>query len=220
MTLKYIEIDYNNVKTDTYGYLRYKGKRVHRIVWENHFGEIPPKYEIHHINDNKLDNSIDNLSCVSSEEHHFLHSNFVIVDGKRFRKCPDCNLILHETEDFYTKGNCYNTICKNCCRLRTKKYKYKRIREIEGDSGLRFIPKDGDWNNISQNNRVLITQEEFDMRRSKIFKKNDCLYKECGRCGVTKSLDEMRTNSKTIYKVDNICKQCNNKCQRKKGINK
>lgn len=44
-----------------------------RWIWTKHNGEIPNKYEIHHIDGNKLNDDIGNLICVSSKDHGKLH---------------------------------------------------------------------------------------------------------------------------------------------------
>jgi hypothetical protein len=47
------------------------GKRtlMHRYVWEKEKGEIPKGYDIHHINEIKSDNRIENLECLPKAEH-------------------------------------------------------------------------------------------------------------------------------------------------------
>jgi hypothetical protein len=50
----------------------------YRSIWKKHFGEIPKDengqtYEIHHIDRNRNNNSIDNLMCVSKDEHIEIH---------------------------------------------------------------------------------------------------------------------------------------------------
>ena len=42
---------------------------VHRAVWENFNGEIPPELMINHIDGNKLNNSLDNLEVVTNREN-------------------------------------------------------------------------------------------------------------------------------------------------------
>jgi hypothetical protein len=56
-----------------HGY-HYCGKKLlHRLIWEHYNGTIPKGYIIHHKNGNKLNNSIDNLQCMSQSEHCRLH---------------------------------------------------------------------------------------------------------------------------------------------------
>ncbi len=45
----------------------------YRKIWQQTFGEIPENYEIHHIDGNRCNNSIENLACVSIEEHYRIH---------------------------------------------------------------------------------------------------------------------------------------------------
>ena len=50
----------------------------HRTIYEANFGPIPKdetdrSYEIHHIDGDKNNNSIDNLKCVSIQEHYDIH---------------------------------------------------------------------------------------------------------------------------------------------------
>lgn len=48
--------------------------QMHRYVWEQHNGPIPAGYIIHHINGNKKDNRLENLSCLTQQEHNKLHA--------------------------------------------------------------------------------------------------------------------------------------------------
>lgn len=42
---------------------------IHRLVWEEHFGPIPPGDKIHHKDGNKENNDISNLECKSASQH-------------------------------------------------------------------------------------------------------------------------------------------------------
>lgn len=50
----------------------------YRKIWEQHNGKIPKddngrSYEIHHIDGNRQNNNIENLICISIEEHYDIH---------------------------------------------------------------------------------------------------------------------------------------------------
>ena len=50
----------------------------YRKIWESHHGEIPKDemgrtFDIHHIDGNRKNNSIENLLCVSLEDHYKIH---------------------------------------------------------------------------------------------------------------------------------------------------
>ena len=42
---------------------------LHRYVWETERGEIPPDHDIHHLDEDKTNNIIDNLECLPKSEH-------------------------------------------------------------------------------------------------------------------------------------------------------
>ena len=89
----------------------------HRIVVENHLGRLLTPYEVvHHKNENKKDNRLDNLEVKSKSNHskeHLLErgSKFVVL------KCPCCSLIFERRlgNTFLVKKSRY-TCCSNRCR--------------------------------------------------------------------------------------------------------
>ncbi len=59
-----------------YWYIKRQGQRreyEHRLVWARHFGPIPPGYQVHHIDECKTNNSIDNLRCIEMSKHASEH---------------------------------------------------------------------------------------------------------------------------------------------------
>lgn len=59
------------------GYYTINGKKVHRIIMEEHIGrKLLPTEIVHHINNDKLDNRIENLQIVSRSEHNKIHKFF------------------------------------------------------------------------------------------------------------------------------------------------
>ena len=55
------------------GYLCRGNKRLHRLIWQKFRGVIPKGHHIHHKDGNKLNNSIENLECISHSEHLSIH---------------------------------------------------------------------------------------------------------------------------------------------------
>lgn len=49
-------------------------KRLHVYMWEKHNGETPKGYEIHHKDENKDNNEIENLMCMTRKEHMRWHA--------------------------------------------------------------------------------------------------------------------------------------------------
>ena len=72
---------------DTGYYALSNGSRtlMHRYVWEFHNGKIPDGYDVHHIDENKANNSIENLECLPKYEHTQKYSpnNNQFGEGRR-----------------------------------------------------------------------------------------------------------------------------------------
>jgi len=75
---------------DTNGYYRFKKKDllVHREIYKTYFKRIGVNDHIHHIDGDKLNNSIDNLISLPAEFHMHLHEeqrklNFKFTDKKQ-----------------------------------------------------------------------------------------------------------------------------------------
>lgn len=56
-------------------YYQHNGKRLHRTVWEYHNGAIPKGYHVHHIDEDRSNNNIDNLELIPASEHLSRHSS-------------------------------------------------------------------------------------------------------------------------------------------------
>lgn len=47
---------------------------LHREIWKHHHGPIPDGHEIHHSDENPLNNDILNLECIPSDDHKKEHA--------------------------------------------------------------------------------------------------------------------------------------------------
>lgn len=56
-------------------YFQRQGRRLHRAVWENHHGPIPPGMEVHHADHDRANNRLENLKLLVDSEHASHHSS-------------------------------------------------------------------------------------------------------------------------------------------------
>jgi len=75
------------------GYIIVRQKREHRSIMEAHLKRNLSRSEyVHHINGNKSDNRIENLTVLTASEHAKLHAADNLYCQKRgvYKKCPNC----------------------------------------------------------------------------------------------------------------------------------
>lgn len=119
-----------------HGYLRrsHGGKYKHQLVWEEINGPTPPGMHIHHINGDRLDNRIENLSLVSNSEHQRLHAGWKLQDGIWFRPCSLCGKLKSYDEYYHDlqksrRVEHWSTKCRLCRKsIRKQESKLSKIR--------------------------------------------------------------------------------------------
>lgn len=66
-----------------------KTKTIHKLVFETFVGKIPEGMVIHHIDENKHNNSLSNLRMMDEVEHRRLHAKKYFYEDKEMI-CPVC----------------------------------------------------------------------------------------------------------------------------------
>lgn len=90
---------------------KFKGKNIskHRLLVQSYLGRKLERFElVHHINENKLDNRIENLKVVSPKDHALEHGQW---KHNKIKKCDVCGV---EYEPSPTKRAISKTCSKEC----------------------------------------------------------------------------------------------------------
>lgn len=109
-----------NVSLTTKGYpciyVNRKLVYIHILVWERANGKIPPNFDIHHKDGNKLNYSLDNLELLSKSDHKRLHAGWVRENGQWTAKsCGKCKRILPLDKFVISKRrHVVSDRCKDC----------------------------------------------------------------------------------------------------------
>lgn len=77
--------------------------RAHQWVWNNFYQKPPPGYHLHHINENKSDNRIENLEMIKGSRHVSIHMLKKMNDPEKKRKnIENCEKIRHLTKVWHS----------------------------------------------------------------------------------------------------------------------
>jgi uncharacterized protein YbdZ (MbtH family) len=91
---------------------------LHRAMWRSEHGNIPHGWHVHHKNEDKDDNRIDNFECLPIREHNLKHAATLADNGRRMRQnlqitgefvCEGCGT------PFQAKNNGRNRWCSKKC---------------------------------------------------------------------------------------------------------
>lgn len=109
---------------------RAEGLYEHRVVWEREHGPIPTGFHVHHIDEDRSNNAIENLRLVSMAEHRRIHSNY-LPDGLT-KRCGCCDAV--KALALFPPRPGYQGAVKSMCRdcYREKSRAYMRARRAGG----------------------------------------------------------------------------------------
>ena len=136
-------------------------KLLHRLIFEDFYGDIPKHYHVHHKNGNKLDNCILNLQLISEKEHHSLHTlGYKHTDEDRIKmskiKTGKSNTtnstgyyrVYKEKGKQYAQGFTY-TYEVDSSRLDNTRRKKKKIRRTKLDALEKAVKNAGyEWRKL------------------------------------------------------------------------
>lgn len=104
--------------------------RLHVYMWTSRHGEIPKGYEIHHADENKDNNEIDNLICMTRKEHVKWHAENISVEQiekarKNIKKAQEKAVEWHRSDEGrswhqkqaninFKHGRKFDLTCQNC----------------------------------------------------------------------------------------------------------
>lgn len=96
---------------------------LHVYIWEKNNGIKPKGFEVHHIDENKLNFNIDNLELLTLSEHRRIHAGWIRKNKEWIAKpCTKCKKILTLDNFYYIKTRKIETnFCKLCHNKEMKK---------------------------------------------------------------------------------------------------
>ena len=106
---KFNGVTYHKVNTGHYNF----NTSIHREVTKYYQGEIPKGYEVHHLDWNPANNSIDNLVMLPKIEHRKIHSpkgRKILFEKKKNYVCEVCG----KTYEAFTNGVSHRFCSQKC----------------------------------------------------------------------------------------------------------
>lgn len=88
----------------------------HDVVWEDHNGPIPRGFQVHHKNETKTDNGIENLELLPPLDHKRIHSGcYKNASGGWIKPCCKCGAHKPVAIEYYERHDGISPWCRACC---------------------------------------------------------------------------------------------------------
>lgn len=98
----------------------------HDVVWEVANGPIPDGYEVHHRDENPINNDLGNLQLLTRLEHKRLHSGCMLRDDGWWKPCCRCGEVLRIEHFTRPSREWPDSYCRPCRSAMTAAYKRER----------------------------------------------------------------------------------------------
>lgn len=105
----------------------------HVLVWESHHGPLASGMQVHHINEDKLDNRIENLQAMSALDHKRLHGGCEMRDGVWWKPCRKCGVFVKASDYYKRQDNGISPWCRPCCIANAVANKRRRKAAAGGE---------------------------------------------------------------------------------------
>lgn len=89
---------------------------IHRDVWQYYHGDIPDEYQIHHVDENKANNAVENLQCLTKQEHRRLHNKQPLHEERVCKTCGKIFIVQKACQQraLYCSEKCQSKVKKIC----------------------------------------------------------------------------------------------------------
>ena len=116
--------------------------RLHRYVWEYFNGEIPKGFQIHHVDEDKNNNDIDNLQLTTTSNHLRYHASERVkinpVWADRFQSKG-----TESAKEWHKSKEGIEWHKENYQKIKDKLHKKEQLECVQCGKGFTSIPRNG-----------------------------------------------------------------------------
>lgn len=152
--------------------------RLHRYMWEKYHGKIPKGFEVHHIDENKDNNEIENFELLTKKKHLLWHVENT-PDDVRVKQLDNLEIAREKAVDWHKseegrqwhskqarinseKASYVTSVCKHCGKTFKEKEFGRKRKFCTPTCQTAFRVKSGVDNEIRE---CVVCGEKFSINR-------------------------------------------------------